>query len=312
MEDMTSTPLPCAAGCLSCLARQAEEAAAMCAREESERKAIVRKALDVIADAHWTISPVGMSQRLHRVIRDISGNPDPYASVKSAMNRLAMELLPDIQTDPSHSEGSPDSVVRIAIAGNLLDSGAKTSMPEQDVRSAMRRLFADPLVGSVQSLFISAATARQILYLTDNAGEIVFDRLLIKALPAEKMFVGVRGSPVLNDATEADAAVAGLPQIVPVLPNGSDAPGTLIEDCSEEFRRIFETSDLVIAKGQGNYESLCTTDKHIFFLLRVKCPVVAEHIGAPIGTMMIREMNGSTFAQNCSFDQDEYDSDYVR
>jgi uncharacterized protein with ATP-grasp and redox domains len=299
------------AECVPCFVRQAAEALALCVPDGSKRADIMRQCLTAIADAEWNVSPTVVAQRVHRQIRECAGAADPYRSVKDRMNRLAIELLPRLQAEGQASDDPIESAVRIAIVGNLFDSGAKTSMTESDIRAAMRRVFTDDLTGSALALLQAAQNARQILYLTDNAGEIVFDRAVIEVLPAEKMFVGVRGAPVLNDATEADAAEAGLPQIVPVLPNGSDAPGTLIEDCSEEFRRIFETSDLVIAKGQGNYESLSATDKHIFFLLRVKCSTVAEHIGAPVGAMVIREMNGLTFDKSIGLDQEDYDSDYV-
>ena len=127
--------------------------------------------------------------------------------------------------------------------------------------------------------------------LTDNAGEIVFDRLLIEQLPAENITVVVRGKPVINDAMMEDASIAGLPQIVEVINNGSDAPGTILESCSEKFRHRFEKADLIIAKGQGNYETLSDVDKNIFFLLKVKCPVIAEHLGCEIDAIILHDQN---------------------
>ena len=182
---------------------------------------------------------------------------------------------------------TPAALTRIALAGNLIDAAAKTGLMEMDVCGALCRACRDRVSGSASALFRAADRAEAILYLTDNAGEIVFDRVLIEALPKTRIRVGVRGSPVINDATMADAETAGLPDIVPVLSNGSDAPGTILEDCSDDFRRAFDASDLIIAKGQGNYESLCATSKHVFFLLRIKCSTVAAHMGAPLDTMVI-------------------------
>jgi uncharacterized protein with ATP-grasp and redox domains len=130
--------------------------------------------------------------------------------------------------------------------------------------------------------------AEKILDLADNAGEIVFDRLLIEQLPTEKVTLVVKGEPVINDATMEDAKVAGLTEIVKVIDNGSDAPGTIMESCSQRFLEHFEDSDLVIAKGQGNYETLSRVDKNIFFILKAKCPVIARDLGCKVGEMIIR------------------------
>ncbi len=101
--------------------------------------------------------------------------------------------------------------------------------------------------------------------------------------------MAVRGVPIINDATLEDAEIAGIPEIAPVVANGSDAPGTLVEHCSEEFRYWFDRADLIIAKGQGNYECLSETDRNIFFLLAVKCPMVSADIGAPVGTLVVKQ-----------------------
>jgi uncharacterized protein with ATP-grasp and redox domains len=130
--------------------------------------------------------------------------------------------------------------------------------------------------------------------LTDNAGEIVFDRFLIEQLPFDRVTVVVRGFPVINDATIADAETAGLTDIVEVMTNGSDAPGTILDDCSEEFRTRFAEADLIIAKGQGNYETLRECLRPIFFLLRVKCPLVANDLDCPVGSMVLRPSNALT------------------
>jgi uncharacterized protein with ATP-grasp and redox domains len=137
----------------------------------------------------------------------------------------------------------------VAIGGNLLDVGAKTQIAAEDLPAHLETIWTQPLRGDLEGLFREAERARTILYLADNAGEIVFDKLLIEQLPAEKITLFVRGSPVLNDATAADAEAAGLPELVPVLGNGSDAPGTILNDCSAEFRAWFDRADLIIAKG---------------------------------------------------------------
>jgi len=123
-----------------------------------------------------------------------------------------------------------------------------------------------------------------ILYLADNAGEIFFDRLLIEQLSGAKVTLAVRGAPVINDATRTDALAANLEDLVEIIDNGSDAPGTILNDCSAEFRRRFDEADMVIAKGQGNFESLSDEPRDIFFLFRAKCPVISLHSGFSVGS----------------------------
>ena len=135
------------------------------------------------------------------------------------------------------------------------------------------------------------AAAESILYLADNAGEIVFDKILIEQLGPEKIKLAVKGGPVINDATIEDVEETGLTDLVRVISNGNDAPGTILGLCSEEFRHSFEEADLIIAKGQGNYESLSDFDKNIFFLLKAKCPVVANHLGCEVGSTVLHSQN---------------------
>ncbi len=278
--------------CIPCFVRQAAEAVSMCIADESRRTEIMRCILSDIAQSDWNASPAAVARGIQRRIHLETGHPDPYRSFKQSMNRLALEMLPAFHQEARLDEDPQMAIVRMALAGNLIDAGAKTGLSEMEARRALCRACRARINGSAKTLFKAAEQARQILFLADNAGEIVFDRVLIEALPVDKITVGVRGSPVLNDATMEDAEVAGLPDIVKVIPNGSDAPGTIIEDCSNEFRRVFETSDLIIAKGQGNYESLNASSKHIFFLLLVKCHRVAADIEAPVGEMIVCERNG--------------------
>jgi len=144
--------------------------------------------------------------------------------------------------------------------------------------------------GALESLRSAAAEASDILYIADNAGEIVFDRILIEELVPGKVTLVVRGRPVLNDVTMEDAQSVGLLEIVDVLPNGSDAPGTILDDCSEAVRTRFAEADLVIAKGQGNFETLSNASRPVFFLLRVKCDVLAREIGYEVGSVVVAKI----------------------
>lgn len=275
--------------CIPCFERQAAEALALAGKEGPSRDEILRPILCEIAGADLTGSPPAIAQRLHRIIRERTGNPDPYLAVKDRMNSLALAALPDCVEWISKAPEPAEAALRLAVAGNLMDSGAKTRMQPEDIPAMLETLWQKPLAGDPRDLFLAAGEAGRILYLTDNSGEIVFDRILLNFLPISKVILSVRGAPVLNDALLADAEAAGFAGLVPSIDNGSDAPGTVLEECSEEFRGHFERADLVISKGQGNYETLSEIRAPVFFLFTVKCPIVAARIGEPTGTMIAKK-----------------------
>jgi uncharacterized protein with ATP-grasp and redox domains len=197
--------------------------------------------------------------------------------------------------------GTGKTTIAVNLACILGKSGQTVQYLDCDVEEPNGHLFLQPEIVTTESVGIPIPIVdetkcigcrkcadNRILYLADNAGEIVFDRLLIKALPMEKITVAVRGAPVINDATLEDAETAGIRGIVPVIVNGSDAPGTLVKECSDEFRRAFDHADLIVSKGQGNYETLSGTTKAVFFLLTVKCPIIGADIGAPVGSLVIK------------------------
>jgi hypothetical protein len=267
--------------------RQAREAIAFSGADTETGFAVLRRVLRLMSELDWTLSPPVLGQQVHRLIRESTGNPDPYASVKERLNQQAAHLYPLWHSIFRRAHSALDTAVRLAIVGNLLDVGAKTQLDATGVRAAFEDALSAPLRGSLDELADAIRAARSILYLADNAGEIWFDRDLLAQLPLGNYTVVVRGSPVLNDATLADAEQAGLPDFCEVITNGSDAPGTLLADCSAQFHERFAAADLIIAKGQGNYESLAGVDKEIFFLLKIKCDVLSRHLGWPRGSLVL-------------------------
>ena len=274
--------------CVPCFARQALDAVTEAVEDPARREPILRRLLHEIAEGDWSGSPPAMAQRLHRFIRRELGNPDPYREIKDRMNRVAEQLVPAMRQRIDAHPDPREAAVRVAIGGNLLDVGATSQITAEELPAHLETIWSQPLCGDLNGLFLAAERAHSILFLADNAGEIFFDRLLIERLPAEKITIFMRGSPVLNDATVADAEAAGLPELAPVLDNGSDAPGTILEDCSRDFRDWFDRADLIIAKGQGNYETLSGVDKDIYFLFTVKCPLVSGRVGEPVGSLVVK------------------------
>ncbi len=275
--------------CIPCFVRQALDAARLATNDEQIHKQVVRQVLELVAELDMSQSPPVMGQQIHRLIRNLVGQDDPYRKIKRQFNNLALKLYPELRKQIVSSNNRLETAIRLAIAGNIIDFGVNGSVNEPYLNKAISEsLTADFDSMLLQPFQDAIEQAEEILYLTDNAGEIVFDRLLIEQLPYEKVTVVVKGFPVINDATREDAVVTGLPRIAEVIDNGSDGPGTILESCSPAFRSRFSTTDFAIAKGQGNYETLSDVDKNIFFILKAKCPVIASDLGCGVGEMILR------------------------
>lgn len=270
--------------CIPCFLRQAIEAARIVSEDAALHERMVKEVLSWISELDMNRSPPALGQRIHRRLREITGLDDPYSAAKARSNRMAMSLLPEGREMVKSSADSLLAATRLAIAGNVMDMGAGGKITKQKVERSFRSALTKSIHCDKESFRSAVRGARKILYLADNAGEIVFDRLLIEQLSPSRVTLVVRGGPVINDATMEDAIQAGLTEIVEVIDNGSDAPGTLLDDCSPDFKRRFQEADLVIAKGQGNFETLSNLTRNILFLFKVKCEVISSHVGLPIGT----------------------------
>jgi uncharacterized protein with ATP-grasp and redox domains len=273
--------------CFPCLLRQTLDAARLVSTDTAVHEQIMRDVLSWAGEMDLGQSPPAMAQRIHRRLRAIAGVDDPYREAKDRWNCMAMELIPMLKTKVKSASDPLLMAARVAIAGNIIDMGINSNLMQANVRRAINHTLIEPFFGE-QDMFRRAVTkARSILYLADNAGEIVFDRFLVEQISPECVTFVVRGAPVINDATLADARAVGLDKIVEVIDNGSDAPGTILNDCHRDFQRRFAEADLIIAKGQGNFETLSHEPGNIFFLFRVKCPLIADHVNRPVGTQIL-------------------------
>ena len=277
--------------CIPCIVRHALDAARRMTTDEAIHRRMLHEALLAAAEMDPSLSPPAMAQWVHRRLREQTGETDVYRESKDQFNRLALSLDPLFQSWVDTSDDPMEMAVRLAIAGNVIDFGVKDGLTEEEVRDAITDARTCEFDGPVKQFSAAIHQAERILYLADNAGEIVLDLLLLRQLPPGKVTVAVRGFPILNDALMADAKTAGIHKVAEVIENGSDAPGTILDDCNELFREHFDRADLVIAKGQGNYETLSEVDKEIFFLLKAKCPVVARDLGCPLGALVLKPSN---------------------
>jgi len=275
--------------CIQCFVRQALDAVRFLTDDESIHEHVLRKILSEASEMEFYQSPPVTGQKIHRMIRELLGDDDPYRDVKDRSNRIAMQLYPELKAKIEQSSNPLELAVRLAIAGNIIDFGVNSLIDESLIYETLDRSVKEPIVpNSIDDFRNAVEQANDILYLGDNAGEIVFDRLLIEQLPHEKVTFVVRGNPVINDITLIDAECTGMTDLVNVIDNGSDAPGTILGDCSPEFLDRFDKSDLIIAKGQGNYESLSDSNKNILYVLMAKCPIIAHDIDCNVGSFILK------------------------
>ena len=275
--------------CLPCFFRQVRRTLQYAGVNGDRGCAILREAERIIERSSFDQPPARITTLLHRLIREATGK-DPYRSIKEEYNRIALSMLPEVRTMAA-GKGTDRIAggVRAAIAGNIIDFGIYDTI---DLERSLRESFAMPLPEQVFQAFTRAVSdARHILYLCDNAGEIVFDRVLIDGLRQEgkRVTAVVKGVPVINDATRDDAIAAGLGDSASeVIDNGNDGIGTLLELCSAPFRDAYAAADLIISKGQANYETLASEcDPRTYFLFKVKCPVVAKGLDRENGDIVL-------------------------
>lgn len=272
--------------CYPCFLRQALEAARMAGADDQQQRVVLDRVLDLLKQIDPASTPPEIGDRVHRIVRQEVGNDDPYRVVKETVTRQALALYPRLKRLLVEADDPLEVAVRLSIAGNIIDLG-----PDQqyDLWDEVERVLAQPFaIDDGAALREALSRAGQVLYLADNAGETVFDRVLIEALDVPVVYA-VKGGPVLNDATREDALAAGVGQVAEVVSTGSDAPGTILERCSEEFRRLYDGAELVIAKGQANYETLSEDGHRVFFLLQTKCPIIARDVGVPVGSVVLKQ-----------------------
>lgn len=218
-----------------------------------------------------------MAAELHRKLKDLSNIQDIYKNEKELSNQKALEISEKWKNKIKLSENPFELVLKLSIAGNIMDYGCNNEFDiEKNIDYVLKSEFT---INHSHLLKEQISKAKQILYLGDNAGEIVFDKMFIEQINHKNLYYAVRGFPVINDVTITDAQQIGLDKISKLISNGDDSPSTILDRCSKEFLEIWKNSDLIISKGQGNLEGLMeNTEKNIFFLLMVKCNVIAEHL----------------------------------
>lgn len=269
--------------CIHCLARQAVEIAEEVTSDVAMQEEIIKKSLKELGEMDFNETAPEIAFRMHQHAKNITGINDPYIELKKQYNEIAQEIYDRIIKEKwlENADDPFDMACRLAIAGNIIDFSVGLKLDYTDIIKSVEDSIKYDIFGTgIAALRNAVERAGNIMYIGDNSGEIIFDKFLLENLPLSKVTYVVKGGPIVNDATMEDAINTGLVDLVKVIDNGHSAQGTILKDCSSAFINEFDKADLIISKGQANFETLSSIeDKTIFYLLRAKCSSVAHAIG---------------------------------
>jgi len=281
--------------CIPCFFRQALEGSRIVRATPKQQKQIIDAFARKIPGISLEATPPEIARIGYKLLRIVNFNTDPYKAIKQKSNHIALRLLGKLKNKVKRSKDRLLTAVELAIAGNIIDFGVKNNL---NIKAELRKILAqENKFIHKQSIFHYKEfikvlkKSKDILYLADNAGEVVFDRVLIEEIKKEylnkNIYYIVKEKPVINDALLEDAKACGIERKAKVISNGTDAPGTILALCSREFKQLYKKVDMIISKGQGNFESLSSEKRPIFFLFMVKCPVVARETGCKMGNIVL-------------------------
>ena len=278
--------------CIPCIVKQTIDAVRIGVDDEKMQREAINNTLKYLQEADLDLSPPELGKNIYRIIRETTGITDLYGEEKFRFNRFVLDNYNLLKKIVYLSDDPVYLAAKLSIAGNQF----RFQKGNADVQ--LRDMLADIhkisfAIDDYSQFLDDILKTKNILYLADNAGEIVFDKLFIEVLKkfyperGHEFTVVVRGAPIINDATMKDAEMIDLDDVASVIDNGDNAPATLLHQVSDHMRAIYDSAELVISKGQGNFESLNEEDKKIYFLFSVKCPVISKELNAPEGGLIL-------------------------
>lgn len=274
--------------CIPCFVDQALRAGRIATDDEKILKRILDEVGMMLRDIPLESTPPETGMLVYEKVREITGEFDPYKELKIESTEKALALYPSLKRIVEQSNDKLLTAIKMAIAGNVIDFGPnKVFDIEEEIDVVLKKEFA---IYDYDKFKDGLDKTNEILYLGDNAGEAVFDRILIEELKKPVTYV-VRDVPVINDVTYEDAIQAGIDEVASIVSSGTSAPGTILKTCNAEFKEEYNNSNFIISKGQGNYEGLSNEKRPIFFLLKVKCHVIAHDIGVNVGDIILKGLD---------------------
>lgn len=272
--------------CIFCFSRAFEKLLFQHVKDPGKQQQLAKRFFGYVSQIPDDQPAPVIAREFHAMIRESLGVEDPYEEQKKQSNRLALELVPELKRKIVSASDPSDRALRYAIAGNIIDYGPGHSFDIQETLWQLEK--ASFAIDHSQALLSGIEKANHILYLGDNAGEIVFDKLFLEQVGHPNVTYAVRGNPVINDVTEKEAYEVGIDQVATVVSNEYDAPSTVLPRTGKAFRKAFEDADLIISKGQGNFEGLMHEgDPRIWFLLMIKCQVIGDYLDVKKGDIVV-------------------------
>jgi len=262
--------------------------------KNEEKETLVNELFRYVSTINNEILTPEMARGTYEIISNKIGHFDPCVDEKNKSNDLALQQYGILKEMVLKSDNPFDTALRLSIAGNIMDFAAfpdffKDCKKHFD-KTIKQVLSSEFAIDNSLLLRKKIEESNTILFLGDNAGEIVMDKLFLETIAHPNVYYAVRGKPVMNDATMEDAEYVKIGQFAKVISNGYDAPSTIIDKCSDEFLNIYNKADLIISKGQGNLEGLMNSNNEkIFFLLMVKCEIIGEKIGVKKGDFVVMQ-----------------------
>lgn len=271
--------------CIPCFFKQAIRAAKILNINEVKTKKLLDELGLLINQMPLESTPPEFGRIIYGKIRELTGKSDPYVKLKHKNIEEALRLYPCFQKIVHNSSEPLLTAIKVAIAGNAIDFAIGT---DYNIEKEFDSVIKSPFAINHYKMFEShLQKADKVLYIGDNAGESVFDGILIEEIKKPTIYA-VREVPVINDVTYQDAIDSGIDKVATIVSSGTDAPGLVLNTCSNEFLKIYENSNFIISKGQGNYEALSDEKKNIFFLLKAKCPVIARDLNVSVGNIILK------------------------
>jgi len=267
--------------CIPCVMKQVLNTTRLITSDDDTQRMVLMEAMKVLQRADYSRAAAEISY--HALIRtcNLLGCLDPYREAKLHYNQLVLDSIDDLRAMIDSSDDPLHTAARMAVAGNIIDLGI-FGEGSFDFRQTVRRAVEDGLaVDHFAELKEAMQKGQNVLYILDNCGEVVFDRLLIEKLleAGKEVCCVVRKSPILNDVTRIEAEEVGLTKLCPIRDSGCDIFGVPMDLVSDDFHDCFYAADVVISKGQANYETLDDIDRQVFFILMAKCDRVANSLG---------------------------------
>jgi len=271
--------------CLPCMFRQALEASRMATDKLDLQERIMEDSIKILSDYKNYKSSPDIAKAIHHVVKKTTGVYDPYEKIKKRDVAAAKKAYSMLECFLQKKQNDLYWALKIAATGNIIDCAINNNINLEDcIEEELEKEFS---VCDLELFENKLKTAKSLLIIGDNAGETVFDCILAQHLSFLDVTYAVRSEPIINDATVETAYASGLGDCTKIISTGCNAPGAILEECSTEFLNIFNSADIIISKGQGNFEAL-SEGKQIFFLLKAKCPVISQKLGVDLNQYVFK------------------------